>query len=363
MSSETPDSRTATMRKRPFNQHGGLTLVPLPGFEALAREVRRLLETADFEFETAVDVALPEFGTRASGEPFLRLGKQHIAGHDCVLLGSGPGTAEMLVRTLLLLRYVTGRRASRISAVTGYFPLGRSDKDEGGTEFALPPLVIDLMMMATYQRLDRVIAVDLHAPQVVMSGRTGFITEVSLVRRVLRRAVEHARSFGDRVCVCFPDDTAAKRLEDAVARVGAELGVELSHVYGVKRRKSSRSSTLRGLFGDLEALRGATVLNLDDEISTGGTIIDSARALKEEHGAARVFAVVTHGVLCDPAARFAAPGCPIDRVFVADTIPVEGRTALRPLVASGRLDVTEWTGELAAILYHHHWNLSIREMR
>jgi hypothetical protein len=133
-------------RHRPFNQHGGLTLVPLPGFEPLAEKVKRTLETGDFEFDTAVDVALPEIGKRASGEPFVRLGKQHIAGHDCVVLGSGPGTPEMLVHLLLLLRYVTGRRASRIAAVTSYFPLGRSDKDEGGTEFALPPLVTDLMM-------------------------------------------------------------------------------------------------------------------------------------------------------------------------------------------------------------------------
>jgi ribose-phosphate pyrophosphokinase len=351
-------------RRPPFNQHGGLTLVPLPGFEAQANAVKRKLETSDFDLETAVDVAVPEFGERASGEPFVRLGKQHIAGHDCVVLGSGPGTAAMLTNLLLVLRYVTGRRASRIAAVTGYFPFGRSDKDEGGKEFALPPLITDLMMTATYQKLDRVIAVDLHAPQVVMSGRTGFITEVSMVRRVLQRAVEQALALGDPVCLCFPDDTAAKRMEVAVASIAQQFGRELPAVYGVKRRKSSRASTLRSLFGDLEALRGATVLNLDDEIATGGTNIDSARAIKRDFGAKRVFAVVTHAVLCGPAAeRFAAPDCPVDRVFATDTIPVEDRPALGPLITSGRLDVTPWSDDLAFILYHHHWNLSIREMR
>jgi ribose-phosphate pyrophosphokinase len=350
--------------KKPFNQHGGLTLVPLPGFEILAQKVKRKLETASFEFETAVDVAEPEYGQRASGEPFIRLGKQHIAGHDCVVLGSGPGTALMLTHLLMVLRYVTGRRASRIAAVTGYFPLGRSDKDEGSTEFALPPLIIDLMMMATYQKLDRVIAVDLHAPQVVMSGRTGFITEVTLVRRVLQRAVEQALALGDPVCLCFPDDTAAKRVEGAVALIAQQLGVELPSVYGVKRRKSSHDSSLRSLFGDLPALRGATVLNLDDEIATGGTNLESARAIKRDYGAKRVFAVVTHGVLCGPAAeRFCAPDCAVDRVFITDTIPLETRTELAPLLASGRLDVTEWSADLSWILYHHHWNLSIRELR
>jgi ribose-phosphate pyrophosphokinase len=352
------------LRKKPFNQHGGLTLVPLPGYEVLARKVKHKLETTEFAFETAVDVAEPEYGERASGEPFVRLGKQHIAGHDCVVLGSGPGTAAMLTHLLMVLRYVTGRRASRIAAVTGYFPLGRSDKDEGSKEFALPPLIIDLMMMATYQKLDRVIAVDLHAPQVVMSGRTGFITEVTLVRRVLQRAVEQAIALGDPVCLCFPDDTAAKRCEEAVALISQQLGIELPSVYGVKRRKSSHVSSLRSLFGDLSALQGATVLNLDDEIATGGTNLESARAIKREHGAKRVFAVVTHGVLCGPAAeRFSAPDSPVDRVFITDTIPLETRPELNPLIASGRLDVTEWFADLSWILYHHHWNLSIRELR
>jgi len=355
---------TPPQAQRPFNQHGGLTLVPLPGFEPLADRVKTQLEKNGFEFETTVDVAVPEFGTRASGEPFVRLGKEHIAGHDCVVLASGPGTPEMLMQLLLVLRYVTGRRASRIAAVTGYFPLGRSDKDEGSKEFALPPMIIDLMMMATYNKLDRVIAVDLHAPQVVMSGRTGFITEVSLVRRVLRRAIEAAVALDEPLCISFPDDTAAKRTEDALALIGDELQVELPAVYGVKRRKSSRDSQLRNLFGEVSALRGATVLNLDDEIATGGTNIASAQAMKEHYGAHRVWAVVTHGVLCEPApTRFMADDCPIDRLFISDTIPTEHRSELVPLIASGRLDVTPWSDDLSFILYHHHWNLSIRELR
>ena len=140
---------------RPFNQYGGLTLIPMPGFEALALEVKRRVEAGSYEFDTSIDVADFEFGYRASGEPYVRLGKEHVAGHDCVVLTSGPGTPAMLLQLMLILRYLSGRRASRITVVTGYFPLGRSDKDEGSLEFALPPLIIDLMMMSTYSGLDR----------------------------------------------------------------------------------------------------------------------------------------------------------------------------------------------------------------
>ena len=349
---------------RPFNQHGGLTLIPMPGFESLALEVKSRVEAGSYQFDTSIDVADFEFGYRASGEPYVRLGKEHIAGHDCVVLTSGPGSPAMLLQLMLILRYLSGRRASRITVVTGYFPLGRSDKDEGSLEFALPPLIIDLMMMSTYSRLDRVIAVDLHAPQVVMSGRTGFITEVSMVRRMLKRAVDEAMALGDPICLCFPDDTAAKRMESAVAKTSEELGTTFPVVYGSKRRKSSRESALAGLFGQVEAIEGATVLNLDDEIATGGTNIDSAVHLKASYGAARVWAVVTHGVLCGSAAqRFAEPTCAVDRVFISDTIPVSTRPELEQLIDAGRLDVTSWCPDLSWILYHHHWNLSIRELR
>ncbi len=349
---------------RPFNQHGGLTLIPMPGFESLAVEVKSRVEAGRYEFDTSIDVADFEFGYRANGEPYVRLGKEHIAGHDCVVLTSGPGDPAMLLQLMLILRYLSGRRASRITVVTGYFPLGRSDKDEGSLEFALAPLIIDLMMMSTYSRLDRVIAVDLHAPQVVMSGRTGFITEVSLVRRMLKRAVDEAMALGHPICLSFPDDTAAKRMESAVVQTSEQLDVAFPVVYGAKRRKSSRESALAGLFGDVEAIDGATVLNLDDEIATGGTNIDRAADLKARYGAARVWAVVTHGVLCGPAAeRFADPDCAVDRVFISDTIPVSTRPGLTPLIDAGRLDVTSWFPDLSWILYHHHWNLSIRELR
>jgi len=349
---------------RPFNQHGGLTLIPMTGFESLAFEVKSRVEVGSYEFDTSIDVAEFEFAYRASGEPYVRLGKEHIAGHDCVVLTSGPGTPAMLLQLMLILRYLSGRRASRIAVVTGYFPLGRSDKDEGTLEFATAPLIIDLMMMSTYSGLDRVIAVDLHASQVVMSGRTGLITEVSMVRRMLKRALDEAMALGQPICLCFPDDTAAKRMESAVAKISQELGTAFPIVYGTKRRKSSEESTLTGLFGRLDAIEGSTVLNLDDEIATGGTSIDSAAELKAHHGAARVWAVVTHGVLCGPAAElFADPSCAVDRVFISDTIPVSNRPELEPLIDAGRLDVTSWSPDLAWILYHHHWNLSIRELR
>lgn len=349
------------------NRNGGLTLVAMPGFESLAVEVKNRLEIMGAKpgrVPTLVDVVYPTFGTRASGEPFLKLGKDHIGGHDCVVLTSGPGTHEMLCQLFLVLRYLAGRRAQRIALLTGYFPLARSDKDEGALEFALVPLIIDLMMAASYNRLDRIITADLHAPQAVMAGRTGLITEVSLVRRILQRVLEDAKTLGLPLCLALPDDGAAKRIESAYTEVEKSLGVHLPIVFGAKRRATSRQSEIKELFGELEALQGALAIMLDDELATGGTNDHTAAALKEKHSAAQVWAAVTHGVFCPGAeTRFTDPACAVDRVYSTDTIPFTFRPHLTPLIQSGRLRVISWLEDLIKLIYFHHWDLSIREMR
>lgn len=350
-----------------FNQHGGLSLVPMPGFEEMASDVADRIrqiggQNGEDRWPTPVDIAQPKFDCRASGEPFLQLGKRHVGGHDCVVIGSGPGTPEMLIQTMLMLRYLAGRRAERIALVSGYFPLSRSDKDEGGLEFALPPWVIEAFMASAEGKLDRIISADLHAPQVVMSGTTGLITELSLLRRLIKQAVHDANGLvGSPTVVAFPDDGAQKRAGTILDALERDFSIVLPSVCGVKRRTSSTESKLLQVFGNTDAIRGATVLCVDDEITTGGTNIATARAMKEQYGAARVFAVVTHGVFAkDAPERFLASDSPVDRVYCADTIPVSTRSELRALVDAGRLYEVTWSTDLAWAIYNHHWNLSIR---
>lgn len=350
-----------------FNQHGGLSLVPMPGFERMAERIRRKIveignEGGRESWSTPVDVAEPKYDHRASGEPFLQLGKRHVGGHDCVIIGSGPGTPEMLLQTMLMLRYLAGRRAQRIALVSGYFPLSRSDKDEGGLEFALPPWIIDVFTASAEGKLDRIISADLHASQVVMSGCTGLITELSMTRRLIKRAVEDSLGTGLPVVVAFPDDGAQKRAGKILDTLEREMNVRLPSVCGVKRRTSSFDSQLLQVFGPTIAIRGAIVLCVDDEITTGGTNIATALSMKGQYGAREVHAVVTHGVFAGNAPeRFCAADSPVDRIYCADTVPVISRPALIPLFEAGRLREVSWVNDLAWAIYNHHWNLSIRE--
>ncbi|HLD82036.1 MAG TPA: hypothetical protein VJA22_02430 [Patescibacteria group bacterium] len=351
----------------PFNQNGGLTLVPMPGFEQLAVDLKTAIEgkgKKEDGDETPIDIAVPSFGLYVNGEPDIRLGKDHVGGHDCVILTSGPGTYQMTGQLIYLVGYLAGRKARRITIVSGYFPLGRTDKDEGDEVFALPRLLYDCIRAVDQGLLSRIVCADPHCDQIVMSGQLGRVTPIYLTRRLLTHLIKEARTVSERFCIAFPDDSARRRFKTAVRDVEKELGHRLPRVTASQDRLSSDDKELQFINGDLLALRDAIVISVDDETAKGTTQINAARGFKTEYGAREVWGAVTHGVLCANAPeQFALSDCPIDRLYITDTIPVTDRSALRPLLASGRLRVLSWFDDLTWIIYHHHWDKKIRGIR
>lgn len=354
----------------PLCLNGGLTIIPMPGLEATAQQVKEKIESGSIAIKaqrrTPVDVVLPSFGTHANEEPWLKLSKDHIGGHDVQVMASGPGTFQMIVQLLLLLWYVVGRDARRITVIFGYCPLSRSDKDEGDAILAIAPFVIALISFICAGRLSKIIAVDLHADQIVSSRKPETtITEVKLGRRLLKQVVGDALRENRRIVIAFPDDTAKKRYEKIVLVIEEEFKIKIPIVIAAKRRTDSKKSEIEYLIGDVDRLPGATVIMCDDEIATAGTNIKAAKVFLEKFKAAEIWSLVTHGVFCGDAVKnLTAPDCPLARLYVTDTIPIPPRQErLQPLLSSGRLRIVEWTADLAWVIYQHHWSESIRELR
>jgi len=355
-----------------INLNGGLTLIPAPGFDRIAFDVKQIIE--GYYKDTPIDIVPPVIKLRASGEPCVQMGKEHIGGHDCVLITSGPGTYKMICETQFLLGQIVGRRARRLMLVTAYQPLSRTDKDEGDLEFALQMHVVHLFKSAAYGKLDRIIVVDLHSAQGVQSGgQLGFITEISLARRVLKRAVQDAiKEFPQaKIILIFPDENAGKRFRDAVIRVRDEItrehSIELRILHGQKIREDSRNSQFLGLFGhlgDIEALKGGIGIIFDDEISTFGTNYDVAHEIWRRYDPRALRSAAIHGVFSENAAeRISSATNPISRIYITDTVPFDDRPHLNHLFESQRVVCVPWVQDLAQVIYHYHWGQSIREKR
>jgi len=94
--------------------------------------------------------------------------------------------------------------------------------------------------------------------------------------------------------VVAPDAGGAKRAESMAKLLGAPL------VFVYKRRPRDEVSEILDMAGEVE---GKDCVVVEDIISTGGTIVEVARALRQ-HGARRVLIACTHPVLtarCGPA--------------------------------------------------------------
>lgn len=356
-----------------LNRYGGLTLVPTRNFLPLAEAVKKQLEIFDkrksiVKFPTPTDIARPIFDFRANGEPYMQLSNDHITDRDVYVLTSGPGTPEMLVELMTTLMYMVGRHASRITVISGYFPLTRSDKDEGEIELALMPHITHLIQSAAYGELHRIISCDLHAPQCVMaSEKPALITEVSMIRHLLTCVITDALKIysPEKIVINFPDEGAVKRFAWAMKSICEKFQINFPIIIGQKTRKSSTSATVGNLFGDLTRINDALVIGVDDEIATCSTQNQTATAFKNEYGAKECWATAVHGVFCGNAmANLLNTNCPIGRIFTTDTIPFDHREqVLAPLFGSNRLHVVSWADELAQIISHHHWGHSIRTFR
>lgn len=357
------------MPERIHNQNGGLTIVAFPGFEKVAEEIQSIIQDKEKEKHgdkaPVVDLVIPVFKERISAEPYCQLSKEHIGGHDCVIITGGPANWAMLGKLQMLLSYLVGRRARRISIIFGYFPLGRSDKDEGELELALPPMFVRQWQAAANGNLDRIIALDLHSPQIVMSGWSGLITEVSMARKILHQAVMDAKSLGyEKIVVHFPDDGAAKRYEKAYDKVASESGVKLYWTEGSKRRSDDGHCDLGPITGDTDKLSDSLVIIMDDEAATMTTTLKRATSLLKNYLCKEVWGSIVHGVFCgDGHTKLTAPDCPMTRLYCSDSIPFEKRMHLAHLLENKKIHVVSWITELANIVYHHHRDESLRQMR
>ncbi len=349
----------------PFNVHGGLTIVPMPGFESRARRLAQLIHEKSKlagELETPVDVVVPSFKLRPSAEPYLELRKKHIDGHDVFVLASGPGTYEMTGQMTYLLAYLAGRKAARITIVFGYFPQGRSDRDEPNV-FALPPILVASWLAVSQGLLKRIVCADPHSDQSTMIGHPGLITPVWLTYRLLKHVYNEAIKVSDKIVIAFPDASARKRFKKAIHQLQRDIGHDLSMVYASADRIDADHKNIEGMSGAINTVSGALVIQLDDETATGKTQMLAAKQLREA-GATEVWTAVTHGVLCREApSMFQHASGYISRLYITDTIPTESRSELDLLIQSNRLHVLSWIDDIKWLIYNVHWGEDVRETR
>src|SRR6478672_7302361 len=261
--------------------------------------------------------------------------EEDVRGRDCFIVQptSHPVNAHLME---LFIWIDTLKRASaqRVTAVIPYFGYARQDrKDEGRTPITAK-LVANLLERAG---ADRVVSVDLHAAQV--QGFFDIPVDHLSAAPVLTKWFRSLK-LSNRVFVS-PDVGNVKRAQVYANMLGGEICII------DKRRKSGSVTEALHIIGEVE---GKNVIMVDDMITTGGTITEASKILRD-HGVNDIYISATHAVFAPPAMeRLAA--CPFTKLAVTDTIPIGTRCdAIKDRLEV--LGVAELLGEAIHRIHHN----------
>src|ERR1700709_2054216 len=190
-----------------------------------------------------------------------------------------PPTQEHLVELLLMLDAARGASAASITAVIPHYAYARSDKKDASRTPLGGRLVADMLSTAG---VDRVMTMTLHAPQV-----HGFFSVPVDQLTALGILADHflAQDLSDAVVVS-PDFGNAKTATQFSRLLGLNVAA------GSKRRLADDPLVIDSIVGDVH---GKRAIVLDDEIATGGSIVELLDRLADQ-GCTGAAVACTHGL-------------------------------------------------------------------
>jgi ribose-phosphate pyrophosphokinase len=236
---------------------------------------------------------------------------ENVRGADVfVIQTSAPPVHDHLVELLIYIDALKHASAGRITAVIPYFPYVRSDKKDKPRISITARLMADLLQTAG---ADRVVTMDLHSPQA-----QGFF----------RIPVDHLQATPIIADYLLSQDLSNSVLVAGDAGEAKEVGRYANRLHlpmaivDKRRYDDSERAVATNLIGNVA---GKNAIIVDDEVSTGGTLLEAARFLRDQ-GAASVTAAFTHPVLAGPAVERLNDSA-IERVTFTNTIPLQGKAS------------------------------------
>lgn len=243
--------------------------------------------------------------TRFSNENIKAKIEENVRGDDVyVVQTSCPPVNDNLVELLIIIDALKYASAGRITAVLPYYPYVRSDKKDEPRISITARLVADLLETAG---ADRILTMTLHAPQIVGFSR---IPVDQLLATQLIAEYFSRRDLTDYIVVA-PDVGSAKKVEVYARRLDLPMAI-----IDKRRYADDEKAVAKYMFGDVE---GKNALLFDDEVLSGGTLLQAVHIIKE-HGARRVFAGCVHGIFSGQAIPRVAES-PIEEFVITNTIP------------------------------------------
>ncbi len=257
--------------------------------------------------QLGVDIGDASVEQFADGETSVKV-NENIRGADIFVFQPTFAPATHLMELLVMIDAVRRASARRVTAVIPYFGYQRQDRKDQPRVPITAKLVANLITTAG---ADRVMTMDLHSAQI--QGFFDIPFDHLYAAPVL---VDHFMRLGLKDMVAIAPDIGSVKMARAYAK---RLGVGLAVVD--KRRPRPDAVEMMNIIGEVD---GKNVVIFDDILSTGSTLVEASRALREA-GARDVYAAVTHGVLCGNAIERITDS-DVKELVITDSIPHDPRT-------------------------------------
>jgi len=266
---------------------------------------------------------------------------ENVRGMDVFIIQpSCPPVNITLMELLIMIDAVRRASADRITAVIPYYGYARQDRKVAPRAPITAKLVADLITQAG---ANRVLAMDLHAGQI--QGFFNIPVDNLFATPIL---VDHIKKNypSDNIVIVSPDTGGVERARAFGKRLGASLAII------DKRRDGPNEAQVMNIIGHV---KGQRVILLDDMIDTAGTVVQAAKALKEE-GATEVSVCCTHPVLSGPALERIEQS-DMKEVIVTDTVPLHEKAR-----ACSRIKVLSVSGLLSEAVRRIYYNDSVSSL-
>jgi ribose-phosphate pyrophosphokinase len=264
--------------------------------------------------ELGVEPARGEVMRFSEGTLFVRV-LENVRGRATYVVQSTAFSAnDNFMELLFWIDALRRASADSVTVVVPYFSYGKGDKKDEPRVSIRARVCADAIEAAG---ADRVVALDLHAPQI--QGFFRIPVDDLYAGPYLCDAI--ARLGLPNVVVVSPDAGFAKRARRYARRLRAPIAI-------ADKMRAGHTETVE-IVDVIGEVAGRTAVIVDDFTISGGTLVETAEELVAR-GASSVVAAVTHGILAAPSSeRLEASS--IQRLIVTDSI--ENRpAALSPKV-------------------------------
>jgi len=239
------------------------------------------------------------------GEVRVEIG-DNVRGKDTfVIQPTCPPVNENLVELMIILDALRRASAKRITAVIPYFGYARQDRKHRPRVPITAKLIANILAGAG---ANRVLTLDLHAQQI--QGFFDIPLDHLYAINVFSDYFKRIKKLNN-LAVVSPDVGGIKMARAYAKRFRGSLAIV------DKRRNSPDSTDVMHILGNV---KGRNVIMVDDMVSTGSSLVEAAKAIKKA-GARKIYAAVTHGVLCGNAITKIENSC-IDAMVITDSIPL-----------------------------------------